>query len=85
MTGILIALAAGLASALMFASIVSGADLDRAVLPCAPASDGRGAGLGSATAMIGGIVPAISLGAIFGIPMLAFALTIALPPGGSDT
>jgi ABC-type dipeptide/oligopeptide/nickel transport system permease component len=37
-------------------------------------------GWGSATAMIGGIVAAISLGAIFGIPyMLAFALTIALP------
>jgi hypothetical protein len=81
MTGILIALAAGLASALMFASIVSGALISIVLFYLAPLPLMVAAlGWGSATAMIGGIVAAISLGAIFGIPyMLAFALTIALP------
>ena len=81
MTGILIALAAGLASALMFASIVSGALISIVLFYLAPLPLMVAAlGWGSATAMIGGIVAAVSLGAIFGIPyMLAFALTIALP------
>lgn len=81
MTGILIALAAGLASALMFASIVSGALISIVLFYLAPLPLMVAAlGWGSATALIGGVVAAISLGAIFGIPyMLAFALTIALP------
>lgn len=81
MTGILIALAAGLASALMFASIVSGAMISIVLFYLAPLPLMVAAlGWGSATSLIGGIVAAISLGAIFGLPyMLAFALTIALP------
>lgn len=81
MTGILIAVAAGLASALMFASIVSGALISivlfyLATLPLMVAA----LGWGSATALIGGIVAALGLGSIFGFPyMAAFALTIALP------
>ncbi len=81
MTGILIALAAGLASALMFASIVSGALISIVLFYLAPLPLMVAAlGWGSATALIGGVVAAVSLGAIFGIPyMAAFALTIALP------
>lgn len=81
MTGILIALAAGLASALMFASIVSGAIISLVLFYLAPLPLMVAAlGWGSATALIGGIVAALGLGAIFGIPyMAAFALTVALP------
>ena len=81
MTGILIALAAGLASALMFASIVSGALISIVLFYLAPLPLMVAAlGWGSTTSLIGGIVAAFGLGAIFGIPyMAAFALTIALP------
>ena len=81
MTGILIALAAGLASATMFASIVSGALISLVLFYLAPLPLMVAAlGWGSATALIGGIVAALGLGFIFGIPyMAAFALTIALP------
>lgn len=81
MTGILIALAAGLASALMFASIVSGAMISIVLFYLAPLPLMVAAlGWGSATALIGGIAAALGLGAIFGFPyMAAFALTIALP------
>jgi hypothetical protein len=81
MTGLLIALAAGLASATMFASIVSGALISLVLFYLAPLPLMVAAlGWGSATALIGGIVAALGLGFIFGIPyMAAFALTIALP------
>jgi hypothetical protein len=81
MTGILIAIAAGLASALMFASIVSGALISIVLFYLAPLPLMVAAlGWGSVTALIGGIVAALGLGAIFGFPyMAAFALTIALP------
>ncbi|MGL4260886.1 MAG: hypothetical protein ACRCTX_04640 [Afipia sp.] len=81
MTGLLIALAAGLASALMFASIISGALISLVLFYLAPLPLMVAAlGWGSATALIGGIIAALGLGTIFGIPyMAAFALTIALP------
>ncbi len=81
MTGILIALAAGLASATMFASIISGALISLVLFYLAPLPLMVAAlGWGSATALIGGVVAALGLGVIFGIPyMAAFALTIALP------
>lgn len=81
MTGILIAIAAGLASALMFASIVSGALISIVLFYLAPLPLMVAAlGWGSATALIGGIVAALGLGGIFGFPyMAAFALSIALP------
>ncbi|MDO8981303.1 MAG: DUF2232 domain-containing protein [Afipia sp.] len=81
MMSILIAIAAGLASALMFASIVSGALISIVLFYLAPLPLMVAAlGWGSATALIGGIVAALGLGGIFGFPyMAAFALSIALP------
>lgn len=81
MTSILIAVASGLASALMFASIVSGALISIVLFYLAPLPLMVAAlGWGSATALIGGIVAALGLGGIFGFPyMAAFALSIALP------
>jgi len=81
MTGILIALAAGLASATMFASIVSGALISLVLFYLAPLPLMVAAlGWGSATALVGGVIAALGLGLVFGIPyMAAFALTIALP------
>src|SRR5437016_14082270 len=76
-----IAIAAGCASALMFASIVSGALISLvlfylAPLPLMVAS----IGWGPLCASIGGIGAAIGLGALFGVPYcIAFALTVALP------
>src|SRR5258708_16976310 len=78
---ILIALAAGCASALMFASIISGALFSLvlfylAPLPLMVAS----LGWGPLSATIGGISAATGLGAIFGLPYcIAFVLTVALP------
>jgi hypothetical protein len=77
----LIALIAGAASALMFASIVSGALISLvlfylAPLPLMVAS----IGWGPLTATIGGIAAAVGLGAVFGLPYcIAFAVTVALP------
>lgn len=77
----LIALVAGLASALMFASIVSGALISLvlfylAPLPLMVAS----IGWGPLCASVGGITAAIGLGALFGLPYcIAFAVTVALP------
>src|SRR5205809_7420954 len=76
-----IALFAGAASALMFASIVSGALISLvlfylAPLPLMVAS----IGWGPLCASLGGIAAAIGLGALFGLPYcLAFAVTVALP------
>jgi hypothetical protein len=81
MTTILIALAAGAASALMFASIISGALFSLVLFYLAPLPlMVAGLGWGPLSATIGGISAAIGLGAIFGLPYcLAFVLTVALP------
>lgn len=77
----LIALIAGAASALMFASIVSGALISLvlfylAPLPLMVAS----IGWGPLCASFGGIAAAVGLGALFGLPYcIAFAVTVALP------
>jgi hypothetical protein len=81
MTTILIALAAGSASALMFASIISGALFSLVLFYLAPLPlMVAGLGWGPLSATIGGISAAIGLGAIFGLPYcIAFVLTVALP------
>src|SRR5258705_5645642 len=78
---VLIALAAGAASALMFASIVSGALISLLLFYLAPLPLMVAAlGWGPLSATIGGVVAATGLGAIFGLPYcIAFAITIALP------
>ncbi len=78
---LLIALAAGCASALMFASIVSGALISLLLFYLAPLPLMVAAlGWGPLSATIGGIAAASGLGAIFGLPYcIAFALTVALP------
>src|SRR5205809_1836292 len=80
-TIVLIAMAAGSASALMFASIISGALISLLLFYLAPLPLMVAAlGWGPLSATIGGIVAATSLGAIFGLPYcIAFAVTIALP------
>jgi hypothetical protein len=81
MTIVLIALAAGSASALMFASIISGALFSLVLFYLAPLPlMVAGLGWGPLAATIGGISAAIGLGAIFGLPYcIAFVLTVALP------
>jgi hypothetical protein len=81
MTIVLIALAAGSASALMFASIISGAPISLVLFYLAPLPlMVAGLGWGPLSATIGGIASAIGLGAIFGLPYcIAFVLTVALP------
>jgi Predicted membrane protein (DUF2232) len=76
-----VAIAAGCASALMFASIVSGALISLLLFYLAPLPLMVSAlGWGPLCAGIGGIAAAAGLGAIFGLPYgLAFALTVALP------
>ena len=65
----LIALAAGCASALMFASIVSGALISLVLFYLAPLPLMVTAlGWGPIAATIGGLVAASGLGAIFGLP-----------------
>jgi len=78
---ILIALAAGCASALMFASIISGALISLLLFYLAPLPLMVAAlGWGPIAATIGGIAAASGLGAIFGLPYcIAFAITVALP------
>jgi hypothetical protein len=78
---VLIAIAAGCASALMFASIISGALISLLLFYLAPLPLMVAAlGWGPISATIGGIVAATGLGAIFGLPYcIAFAITIALP------
>src|SRR3954466_4817187 len=80
-TIILIALAAGAASALMFASIISGALISLLLFYLAPLPLMVTAlGWGPLGATIGGIAAAAGLGAIFGLPYcIAFVLTVALP------
>jgi len=78
---VLIAIAAGCASALMFASIISGALISLLLFYLAPLPLMVAAlGWGPISATIGGIVAATGLGAIFGLPYcIAFAVTAALP------
>jgi hypothetical protein len=78
---LLIALAAGSASALMFASIISGALISLLLFYLAPLPLMVAAlGWGPLGAAIGGIAAATGLGAIFGLPYcMAFAITVALP------
>ena len=78
---ILIALAAGCASALMFASIISGALISLLLFYLAPLPLMVTAlGWGPLAATFGGIAAASGLGAMFGLPYcLAFAITVALP------
>jgi hypothetical protein len=78
---LLIAMAAGAASALMFASIVSGAPISLLLFYLAPLPLMVAAlGWGPLSATIGGIAAASGLGAIFGLPYCAaFAITVALP------
>jgi hypothetical protein len=81
MMGLLTALAAGLASATMFASIASGALMSLVLFYLAPLPLMVAAlGFGSITALVGSIIAALGLGVVFGFPyMAAFALTVALP------
>jgi hypothetical protein len=78
---VLIAMAAGCASALMFASIVSGALIALLLFYLAPLPLMVAAlGWGPLSATIGGVSAATGLGAIFGLPYcIAFVLTVALP------
>jgi hypothetical protein len=78
---ILIAIAAGCASALMFASMVSGALISVLLLYLAPLPLMVAAlGWGPLCASIGGIAAAIALGALFGRSFcIAFVVGIALP------
>ena len=78
---VLIALAAGCASALMFASIISGALISLLLFYLAPLPLMVAAlGWGPIAATIGGIVAAAGLGAMFGLPYcIAFVVTVALP------
>ena len=84
---VLIAIAAGCASALMFASIISGALISLLLFYLAPLPLMVAAlGWGPLCAAIGGIAPATGLGAIFGLPYcIAFvARRSRCRPGGSD-
>jgi hypothetical protein len=78
---VLIGLAAGCASALMFASIISGALISLLLFYLAPLPLMVAAlGWGPIAATVGGIVAATGLGAIFGLPYcIAFVITVALP------
>lgn len=81
MTIILIAVAAGLAAATMFSSIVSGALASLLLFYLAPLPLMVAAlGWGSTAALIGGLLAAAGLAAVFSFTyMAAFVLTVALP------
>src|SRR5476649_2412281 len=78
---VLIGLAAGCASALMFASIISGALISLLLFYLAPLPLMVVAlGWGPLGATIGGICAATGLGVMFGLPYcIAFVVTVALP------
>jgi hypothetical protein len=78
---VLIALAAGCASALMFASIISGALISLLLCYLAPLPLMVAAlSWGPLSASLAGIAGTVGLAAIFGAPYgFAFALTVALP------
>ncbi|MGX7742927.1 hypothetical protein [Rhodopseudomonas parapalustris] len=81
MINILIALAAGCASALMFVSIVSGALISLLLFYLAPLPLMVAAlGWGVLAAAIGGVVAALGLAALVSFPYaIAFVVTIAIP------
>jgi Predicted membrane protein (DUF2232) len=78
---VLIAIAAGCASALMFASMISGVLISLLLFYLAPLPLMVAAlGWGPLSATIGGIAAATVLGTIFGFPYcVAFVVTVALP------
>ena len=78
---IAIALAAGLASALMFASITSGAAISLLLINLAPLPlMVVGLGWGAISAAIGGVAATVVIAALFGLPYsIAFALVNVLP------
>jgi hypothetical protein len=78
---ILIAIMAGSTSALMFASIISGALISFLLLYLAPLPLMVAAlGWGPLSATIGGIAAATGLGVIFGLPFcVAYAVAVAVP------
>ncbi|MGZ5876459.1 MAG: DUF2232 domain-containing protein [Bradyrhizobium sp.] len=78
---VFISIAAGCASALMFASIISGALISLLLFYLAPLPLMVAAlGWGPLSASFGGIAAAIGLGALFGLPYcIAFAVMVALP------
>jgi hypothetical protein len=78
---VLIAMAAGCASALMFASMISGVLISLLLFYLAPLPLMVAAlGWGPLCATIGGIAAATVLGTIFGLPYcIAFVVTVALP------
>lgn len=78
---ILIAIAAGCASATMFASIISGALISLLLVYLAPLPLMLAAiAWGPLSAAIGGAGASIALGAAFGLPYgLAYAISVALP------
>jgi hypothetical protein len=78
---ILIAIAAGCASALMFASMISGALISLLLVNLAPLPLMVAAiGWGPLCATVGGIGAATVLGLIFGLPYcVTFAIAVALP------
>src|SRR5260370_6492277 len=78
---LVIALAAGSASALMYASVISGALISLLLFCLAPLPLMVAAlGWGPLSATVGGITAAAALGAIFGLPhCIPFAVTVAPP------
>lgn len=76
-----IALAAGAASALMFASMMSGEAMSLVLICLAPLPlMVAGLGWGPLSAAIGSIAAAIGVGAMFGIgPSFSFVITVAAP------
>ncbi|MBI5262797.1 MAG: hypothetical protein HY852_13375 [Bradyrhizobium sp.] len=78
---ILVALIAGCASALMFASITSGALISLVLICLAPMPLMVAAlGWGSFCVITGGLLAMLGLGAAFGLPIsIAFGLSVALP------
>src|SRR6202166_2541999 len=78
---VFIAIAAGAASALMFASLISGALISLLLFYLAPLPLMVAAmGWGPLSATLGGITAATGLGAMFGLPYcIAFAVMVALP------
>ena len=78
---IFMALAAGLASALMFASIISGALISLALCYLAPLPLMVAAlGWGWLSAAIGGVAAGVGLAAIFGVHLaIVYTLAVAVP------
>ena len=81
MITILIALAAGCASALMYASVVSGVPVSLLLFCLAPLPLMVAAlGWGPLSATVGGIAAAAALGALLGLPFcVVFAFTVGVP------